>query len=161
MTMALLGLVAGFMLVLVILLLVLLKSDVNPVWKFLLVLLAGGFYVLQYESLQQYMGWPTDDALPEKFVLIATDVREPDRKTGDTGVMYWWLRDSADSDQPPRVYRLPYRAELHEKSQQVLQQQQAGSQYVATTTGRSAESAGLGVSFRKISKARRHKKNNQ
>jgi len=158
MTMAILGLTAGFILVLVVLLLVLLKSDVKPVWKFLLVLLAGGFYLLQYQSLQQFMGWPTEAALPEKFVLIATEVREPDRKTGDAGVMYWWLRDSAERDQPPRVYRLPYRADLHEKSQQVLQQQRAGSQFVASTTGQSAASAGQGVSFKKISKARRHKK---
>jgi len=158
MTIAILGLVAGFMLVLVILLLVLLKSNLHFVWKILLVLLAGGFYVLQYESLQQFAGWPADDALPEKFVLIATDVREPNAKSGDAGVMYWWLRESADSLQPPRVYRLPYQADLHEKSQQVMQQQQAGSQFVATTTGRSSASAGLGVSFRKISKAKRHRK---
>jgi len=157
-TMALLGLAAGFILVLVILLLVLLKSDVKPLWKLVLVLIASGFYVLQYESLQQYMGWPADDSLPDKFVLIATDVREPNRKTGDVGIMYWWLRDSAGQDQPPRVYRLPYQAELHQKSQQVLQQQQAGSQYVATTMGRSAENAGLVVRFKKISKIRHHKK---
>lgn len=158
MTLAILGLTAGFILVLVVLLLVLLKSPIQPLWKFLLVLLAGGFYLLQYESLQQYTGWPSDDALPARFVLIATDVREPNAKAGDAGVMYWWLRDSADPSRPPRVYRLPYQADLHEKSQQVMQQQQNGSQFVATSSGRSTASAGLGVSFKKISKSRRHKK---
>lgn len=158
MTMAILGLVGGFMLVTVILLLLLLKCDLPVVLKFLLVFLVSGYYLIQYQSLQQYSGWPSDDALPQKFVLLATDVREPNPKTGDAGVMYWWLRDSADSHQPPRVYRLPYQVDLHEKSQQVVEQQRNGSQYVATSNGQSPTSVGEGISFKKISKAQRHKK---
>jgi len=158
MTMAILGLAGGFMLVTVILLLLLLKCNLPVVLKFLLVVLVSGYYLIQYQSLQRYSGWPSDDALPQKFVLIATDVREPNPQTGDAGIMYWWLRDSADSHQPPRVYRLPYQADLQEKSQHVIEQQRSGIQYVATTNGQSSASDGVSVSFKKIHKAQRHKK---
>ncbi len=158
MSAAIFGLTAGFILVLAVLLVLLLDSHIKTGWKFLAVLLSSGFYLLQYESLQQYTGWPSDDALPEKFVLIASDVREPDPQTGDAGVMYWWVREQADRLSPPRVYRLPYQSELHQKSQQVEQEQRSGSQYVASTTGTSQGKAGQGVEFFKASKPQRHQK---
>jgi len=158
MSLAILGLTAGFILVLVFLLYLLIHSQLTVFMKFLAVFIVAGFYILQYESLQQYSGWPSTDDLPEKFVLIATDIREPNQKTGEKGMMYWWLRDSASLDQAPRVYQLPYEPEVHKKTEQVLQQQEMGTQYVGRKSKKSQLTNGAGVSFEKISKSQRHQK---
>lgn len=158
MSLAILGLTTGFILVLAFLFLLTIKTDVKLVIKFIAVFVITGFYMIQYESLQQYTGWPSTDDLPEKFVLIASDVHEPNQKTGEKGVMYWWIRDSANVDQPPRVYQLSYQPEVHKKAEQVIDEQKKGSQYVGRKAGSHSASAGQGVSFEKISKSDRHKK---
>jgi len=158
MSLALLGLSAGFILVLAILFYLLISTDLKIYKKFMAVFIVAVFYIVQYESLQQYTGWPTSDELPDKFVLIAADVHEPNQKTGEQGVMYWWIRDSVKRDQPPRVFQLPYKSELHKKGEQVIQEQKKGSQYVARKTGGSSSRTGLGVSFEKIRKSDHQKK---
>lgn len=158
MSLAILGLTAGFLLVLAFLFYLTLKTELNIAIKFLAVFITAGFYIVQYESLQQYTGWPSTDELPEKFVLIATDVYEPDQKTGRQGIMYWWIRDSSNMNQPPRVYQLPYEADIHKITEQVIEQQKKGGQYVGRKTKSHSSSKGSGVSFEKISKSNRHKK---
>jgi len=158
MSLAILGLTAGFLLVLAFLFYLTLKTELNIAIKFLAVFITAGFYIIQYESLQQYSGWPSTDELPQKFVLIATDVHEPNQKTGQQGIMYWWVRDSSNMNQPPRVYQLPYEAEVHKKTEQIIELQKKGSQYVGRKTNSRSSSAGSGVSFEKISKSKRHKK---
>ncbi len=158
MSLAILGLTAGFLLVLAFLFYLTLKTELNIAIKFLAVFITASFYIIQYESLQQYTGWPTTDDLPEIFVLIATDVHEPDQKTGQQGIMYWWVRDSSSLNEPPRVYQLPYEAEVHKKTEQVIEQQKKGSQYVGRKIQSNSSSSGSGVSFEKISKSNRHKK---
>ena len=158
MSWAILGLVAGFIFVLAVLSLMLFKSGFSLPVKLLLVGLVTGFYWVQYISLQQYAGWPVSDRLPDEFVLIATDIIEPSKQTGDAGVMYWWIRESGEIRQPPRVYRLPYEAKVHEQSAEVLKQQKQGSQFIGRQAGNPFGSTNLGISFEKISKAERHKK---
>ena len=158
MSLAILGLTAGFLLVLAFLFYLTLKTELNIAIKFLAVFITAGFYIIQYESLQQYSGWPSTDELPQKFVLIATDVHEPNQKTGQQGIMYWWVRDSSSLNEPPRVYQLPYEAEVHKKTEQVIEQQKKGSQYVGRKIQSNSSSSGSGVSFEKISKSNRHKK---
>ena len=51
---ALLGLLAGFMLVLIFLYYLLLKTPLGVGYKLLAVLVVTGFYWVQYEALQQY-----------------------------------------------------------------------------------------------------------
>ena len=155
---AMLGLMAGFMLVLVILGFLLIKTELALWLKILAVLVVSLFYWVEFVSLQQYTGWPTTDGLPPEFVLIATDVHEPDKKKGTEGVMYWWLRDSSNLDQPPRVYQLPYEPETHKQSQQVIEEQKKGNLYVGRKNEQAGATGGLGVSFEKISKASRLKK---
>jgi len=158
MTWAIIGLMAGFILVLVLLYTLLLKTKLAFGYKLLALVVCTLFYWIQYESLQQYTGWPTTDKLPSEFVLIASEVYEPNKTTGETGVMYWWIRESSLADQPPRVYRLPYQAELHQKTEEVIKDQKKGAQYVGKKSADITEANGLGVSFEKISKAKRHKK---
>ncbi len=158
MTLAIGGLLAGFILVLILLAFLLLSCEIRPVSKFLLVLLISAFYWVQYQSLLQYGGWPTTDRLPDEFILIASEVHEPDAGSRDQGVMYWWVRESNNPQQPPRVYQLPYQVDAHEQAEKVLQEQKQGAQYVGKTGSSVQQTSGVGVSFERISKSSRYKK---
>lgn len=158
MSWALLGLLAGFMLVLIFLYYLLLKTSLGLIYKLLAVILVSSFYWVQYESLQQYTGWPSNDDLPEKFVLVATQVQEPNKQTGEQGVMYWWVRDGSRPDLPPRVYQLPYQSDMHEQAAQVIEEQKKGGLYIGQRNQQSSTSKGESVSFEKISKASHHQK---
>ena len=158
MTLGISGLLAGFILVLLLLGLVVIKSDLKPFFKLFVVVLVSAFYWIQYQSLLQYRGWPTTERLPEEFVLIASEVHEPDRKSGQEGVMYWWVRESDNPQQPPRVYQLPYQLEVHEQVEKVLQEQKQGAQYVGRTGTSVQQRSGIGVSFERVSKSSRYKK---
>lgn len=159
MSQAILGLVAGFILVLVLLLVLMLRSAINWQSKLVAVLVASGFYWIQYSALVQYAGWPSAAALPNEFVLIASHIREPNPASGDPGVMYWWVAESNDRQVPPRVYRLPYRVDLHQAGDQVVQEQKQGKQYVGRTLQKSvAGDGGFGVAFERISKNQRYQK---
>lgn len=161
MTLGIVGLVAGFIFVLAVLSLLLFKSSLSLLVKMLLVVLVTTFYWVQYASLQQYAGWPVSDRLPEEFVLIATEVVEPNKQTGEAGTMYWWVKESGESSQPPRVYQLPYKTEVHEQSAKVLTQQKQGGQFIGRQSGNLFSSENLGISFEKISKAARYTKEKQ
>lgn len=158
MSLALTGLSAGFILVLAFLFYLLIKTDLKLSYKFMAVLLSTGFYFVQYESLQQNAGWPSTQELPEKFMLIAAEIREPNQKTREPGVMYWWVRDSAKLDQPPRVYELTYHQQLHKESEQVISEQKKGSQYLGRRTTDRTTGTGPVVNFEKIRKSEQHHK---
>lgn len=155
---AILGLSAGFILVVGFLYLLLIRTGLPIPLKVFAVILATGFYWVQYQSLLEFTGWPSHDELPAEFVLIASEIVEPNKQTGEEGVIYWWLRDRADLMLPPRVYQLPYRAETHEQGEQVIQDQQKGSVYVGKKRHSGGGAPGMGVSFEKISKASRMQK---
>lgn len=157
MTWAIIGLSAGFILVLSFLYLLLIKTDLNLPTKFIALGVVIVFFWVQFYALQQYSGWPTNAALPQEFILIATDVHEPNQKTGEKGVMYWWIREHEDNSIPPRVYELPYEAQMHKQTEQVIKDQKQGGVYVGKKQGASS-STGVGVSFEKIKKTQRHQK---
>ena len=159
MTWAILGLSAGFILVLSFLLYLLFKTQLFVGTKFLALALASVFFIVQYQSLHQFMGWPSTAELPEEFVLIATNVREPNKQTGDLGIMYWWVRESSDLTQPPRVYELPYKAEMQKITEEVVKKQKEGAQFIGKKSSNASSQGSKGVSFKQISKSKRHKKN--
>ncbi len=158
MTWAIIGLMAGFILVLVLLYILMLKTALAPAYKILALVVCTIFYWIQYASLQQYTGWPTTDDLPEEFVLIASEVIEPDNKTGESGVMYWWIRESGSSQKSPRLYELPYQVGLHQKTEEVVQEQAKGGRYVGKKSEVSGSADGLGINFEKVRKAKPDKK---
>lgn len=159
MTWAILGLSAGFILVLSFLLYLLFKTQLTVGVKFLALALASIFFIVQYLSLHQFMGWPSTTDLPEEFVLIASNVREPNKQTGDLGIMYWWVRESRDLTQPPRVYELPYKADMQKISEDVVKRQKEGAQFVGKRPSNASSQGSKGVTFKQISKSKRHKKN--
>ncbi len=155
MTLALLGLTAGFILLSLMLFFLWVRSSLPQSWKWLALIALLGFFWIEYTSLQRYAGWPTTEALPERFRLIASEVAEPDKKTREDGLMYWWLQDLDHPERPPRVYRLPYEAKVHEQSAQVLQEQAKGAAWVGKRSARGGGAGnGLGVEFERIRKNR-------
>lgn len=85
-----------------------------PVWlKLLLVAAVTGFYFFADDAVHSMWGWPTSDALPPRFVLLAAVIEEPTAKSA--GALYVWV-NAIENGKPaaqPRAYRLPYAKDLH------------------------------------------------
>jgi hypothetical protein len=85
-----------------------------PAWlKLLLVVAVSAFYFFADEAVHGLSGWPSSDALPARFVLLAAVIEEPSAKS--TGALYVWV-NALENGKPaaqPRAYRLPYAKDLH------------------------------------------------
>ncbi len=85
-----------------------------PAWlKGLLVIGVTGFYFYADDALHGLSGLPSRDALPERFVLLAAVIEEPNAKS--KGSLYVWVNELKDGKPAaqPRAYRLPYQKDLH------------------------------------------------
>jgi len=112
MTGSILGLTAGFVFVVVLLLAFNLRTPFHWIIKAAVILLALAFYIITFYSLPGFYGWPTRQPLPQKFLLVGMEVREPRNET-DPGVIYMWIDSLQDKENKPRAYELPYSQELH------------------------------------------------
>jgi hypothetical protein len=85
-----------------------------PGWlKGLLVVGVTLFYFYADDQVHGMWGWPSADALPERFVLLAAVIEEPNAKS--KGALYVWV-NALENGKPlaqPRAYRLPYAKDLH------------------------------------------------
>jgi hypothetical protein len=125
-----LGLAYVFLLFLV--LLAILKSELGPGLKLVLAALCLGFYLWHYNAMQQYLGWPAEEGLPERFEVISSFTVEPDLQRDEPGGIFLWVRDLDSDLLVPRSYRLNYRKPTHRKLDDVLQRQQQGERFVGT-----------------------------
>ena len=85
-----------------------------PGWlKGLLVLGSVGFYFWADDVAHNLSGWPTSDALPERFVLLAVVIEEPSNKR--PGALYVWVNglEKGKPVEHPRAFRLAYTKDLH------------------------------------------------
>ena len=127
----------GFVLIAVLILWFIIGSKGHWGSKAAMILLSLYFCLSVGFSVSDFMGWPTEEDLPEKFRVYWLVIDEPDPKGGDEGNIYIWLQPNSttetihdswedylisfyDGDSEPRAYRLPYTRELHEKAQQAL-----------------------------------------
>lgn len=84
--------------------------------RWLRALLVAGvvvFYFWADEAVHQMWGWPSSDALPERFVLLAAVIDEPTNKSA--GALYVWV-NAIENGKPaaqPRAFKLPYSKDLH------------------------------------------------
>lgn len=85
-----------------------------PAWlKALLLTGVAVFYFFADDVVHNLSGWPTIDALPERFTLLAVVIEEPSNKT--SGALYVWV-NAIENGKPvpqPRSYKLPYAKDLH------------------------------------------------
>lgn len=117
MVLGVMGLIAAYVLVALLLLSVNLYSNWSWRIKAALIIVVSLFYLVTYLSFPPLMGWPAKSDVPERFNLIAAQVREPDKLTGEQGRIYLWISEFTGdlNRREPRAYRLPFNAELHAK----------------------------------------------
>jgi hypothetical protein len=116
MTGAVVGLVASYVALATLLLSLNLRSAWRWPVKAAAIGVTAGFFGVTFITLQAMLGWPTEALPPQRFVLHAALIEEPDRK-GGPGAIYLWLspRDAeGEVAGPPRAYALPYSRVLHE-----------------------------------------------
>lgn len=89
-----------------------------PLWvKFGTIAAVTGLYFLTWQALPGMMGWPARDELPERFIFLASSVHEPNKTTGDPGVIQMWVTPITEDDQPSRrarAFAVPYTKALHQ-----------------------------------------------
>ena len=85
-----------------------------PAWlKMLLIVGVTVLYFWGDDVVHNLSGWPTPDALPERFTLLAVVIDEPSNKS--TGALYLCV-NAIQNGKPvaqPRAYKLPYAKDLH------------------------------------------------
>jgi hypothetical protein len=80
------------------------------------------------------LGWPADEKLPEKFVLLATMIDEPDKKRGTNGAIYIWVNGFQENKPilQPRAYMLPYEKKLHADLGEAMKKSSQGIQQIGS-----------------------------
>lgn len=136
------GLLLAYCAILALLVLALLWSR-WPAWmKGLLVVAATVLYFHGDELSHRVAGFPSADALPPRFVLLAAVIEEPTAK--GPGALYVWanaLEDGKPAAQP-RAYRLAYRKDLHALLDEGLKKARQGVTQLGTAEPRAGR-AGL------------------
>jgi hypothetical protein len=135
MTGGVVGLVASY----VVLAVLLLSLNLRSAWRWPVKAGAIGatslFFALVFVALQAMLGWPTEAPPPARFQLHAALIEEPGRD-GNPGAIYLWLSPrpgDREVPEPPRAYALPYSRALHEAAARAL----AGLQEGVPIDGRS------------------------
>ncbi len=96
----------------------------HRILKIVMTLSLPVFYYLHWMGLNGYAGWPSTQILPEKFELIAADVKEPDKEGQSHGSISLWIRPQTNSE--PRAHIMPYSRKLHQILHETKQKIAAG-----------------------------------
>lgn len=117
MTLGIVGLLAAYVLLAILLLSVNLYSQWSWWVKSIAIVITSIFYAVSYFSFPHLLGWPTQQELPKHFRLLSSEVQQPDKLTGADGVIYLWLKEVKDITKrnSPRAYELAYSEWLHER----------------------------------------------
>ena len=126
------ALTTAYVLLAVLLLSLNLRSNWPWLVKTVAIAVTSCFYVISYLSLPQLFGWPVQQQPPERFVLMAAQVEQPDKQLDYQGAIYLWLRPLSERNPPlaPRAYRLEYTDLRHEAVLVAQEQMQRGIQQV-------------------------------
>ena len=109
-------------------------------------LLVAGVAVLYFwgdDVVHNLSGWPTPDALPERFTLLAVVIEEPSAKTA--GALYLWV-NAIEKGKPvpqPRAHKLPYTKDLHALLNESMKKSRQGVSQMGTAEPRAGRK-GLG-----------------
>jgi hypothetical protein len=81
------------------------------------------------------LGWPAPNTPPEKFVLLAVVVEEPDKERKRQGALYIWVNALHGNKpaQAPRAYRLPYARDLHALLGEAMKKNRQGVSQIGST----------------------------
>ena len=125
MTIPSIGLAAGFVFVVVLLLVLTLRTPYHWCIKLGVIALSLALYLVTFYALPGFFGWPTRQALPQKFFLIDAQIDEP-RNDADAGAIYLWVDSLLDEEARPRSYQLPYSKTLHTRITEAQSRMQFG-----------------------------------
>jgi len=116
MTLGISGLIAAYIVLAVLLLSINLYSKWSWRIKVMTIFITSAFYIISYFSFPPLLGWPTKQALPSHFMLLSSEVHQPNKLTGTEGAVYLWLKEVEDITTyvQPRAYVLTYSNSLHE-----------------------------------------------
>ena len=83
--------------------------------KVVLVIAVTGFYFTAWSGVRHVMGWATAEPLPERFVIVAGQVQEPNKEKGSAGTILLWVMALGEREvaREPRAYRIAYDKETH------------------------------------------------
>jgi hypothetical protein len=126
-------LIAAYILPLLLVAFLLARSPLRQWQKALLLAALPVFYVLHYHAIAELRGWPTEQALPERFRLLGQQVTQPDKRSGDPGNIRLWVQ--VDSGRPSRLYQLPYSRKLHQQLAAAEMRAAKGRQQVGRRNG--------------------------
>jgi hypothetical protein len=97
----------------------LLSMNLTSRWRWWIkggaILVTAAFFAGSYLSIVSVLGWATNENPPERFALLATRVVEPDRITGNPGMIYLWLEELDENNIPsgrPRGYGLSFTSDF-------------------------------------------------
>ncbi len=127
-----LALILSFATLLLLLALALLWSR-WPAWlKTLLVLSVTLLYFVGYDAVRAIWGVPSEEPLPERFVMLAAAVDEPSTKT--SGSVFMWVSEIVEgrTGLAPRAYRVKYSKELHGQIDEGLRRSRDGVSQMGT-----------------------------
>ncbi|MBV2094527.1 MAG: hypothetical protein KUF80_06555 [Candidatus Thiodiazotropha sp. (ex Codakia orbicularis)] len=93
----------------------LIASRFHILIKAVIIVLATALYFTTYQGWQTIQGWPARVEMPQRFMLHASVVDEPDKRSGSPGSITLWATDlgSGGPAENPRAYLLEYSKELH------------------------------------------------
>lgn len=96
--------------------------------KLLLVLAACGLYFVSYQGWREVQGWPVSSNPPNRFLLHAAVIDEPDKRSGAPGEIFIWVSDLVEGKPSgrPRAYRIDYEKRLHNDLQDALRNMRNG-----------------------------------
>jgi len=115
-------LIIAYVAIAVLLVLVLIYGNLHYFLKLLLVVTVSALYFVSYQGWKKVQGWPTQTELPNKFLLHASVIDEPDQEEDSKGQIFIWastLKGSFPASEP-RAYVLPYNQEVHSSLEDAL-----------------------------------------
>jgi hypothetical protein len=114
---ALFGTVAVYILLAVLLL----SLNIASLWRWWVklgaIILTTAAFIWTYLAITGLVGWPSPQAIPGRFSLIATRIVEPDKASGAPGHLYMWVEAVDDDNLPvaqPRNHEVAYTEKLAE-----------------------------------------------
>lgn len=92
-------------------------------------------YFIAESAFDSMLGWPAAGGLPEKFVLLATVIEEPDRERSTKGAIFIWV-NGVENGKPvaePRAYRVAYGKPLHAMLNEAMKKSRQGISQIGST----------------------------
>lgn len=114
-------------------------SKGNWIFKAFMIFVYLYFALLVWSSIYSYLGWPSKDPFPPKYIVHWAQVEEPDPNS--EGAIYIWLSELDSNDNfkllkyynkknEPRIYQIQYTKPLHKSVQKMIEDIKKGSIYI-------------------------------